>query len=81
MFLGTPADPEADSGVPTKEQRKIRSEQRRALRWASRERGIDDSIINATRSSRACPMCRYPAPAWRKTCRVCGFVMGRAPGE
>ena len=52
-------------------------EQEHALRSKLREHGIDDSIKNAPISSRRCPQCRYPAPNWRTTCRVCGFEMGR----
>ena len=48
-----------------------------ALAWAARERAIDDSIANATSSERSCTSCGYPAPNWRKTCRVCGLEMGR----
>lgn len=50
---------------------------READKWAMRERGIDDSIRNATTSTRSCPDCGYPAPNWRKTCRVCGREIGR----
>jgi hypothetical protein len=51
-------------------------EQREALRWFGRERGIDDSIRNAD-AERSCPKCNYPVPRWRTVCRVCGFQMGR----
>lgn len=54
--------------------------QREAARWSMREGGIDDSIKNVD-SERACPQCKYPAPWWRATCRVCGFPMGRAMKE
>ncbi len=53
------------------------SRQRQAWQMKSRESGINDSIENVRRSSRHCPRCRYPAPDWRATCRVCGFPMGR----
>lgn len=51
--------------------------QAEASRRRSREGGIDDAIRNAGRSPRCCPECSYPAPAWRTTCRVCGFAIGR----
>jgi len=57
------------------------AQQQEARRWNSRESAIDDSIRNAIRSARSCPRCAYPAPAWRKTCRVCGCEMGRGVGE
>lgn len=56
----------------------VTPEQAEALRVMRRERGVDDAIRNARRSSRCCPRCQYPAPAWRVECRVCGFEMGRA---
>jgi hypothetical protein len=52
--------------------------EREADRLLFRERGIDDAIKNALRSSRVCSGCGYPAPDWRLDCRVCGFRMGRA---
>lgn len=52
-------------------------EQAEAGRRRLRERGIDDAIKNAGRSSRSCPECQYPAPDWRVSCRVCGFEFGR----
>jgi hypothetical protein len=55
--------------------------QEEAGRWKRRESAIDDSLRNAASSTRSCPRCSYPAPNWRKTCRVCGFEMGRATGE
>jgi hypothetical protein len=55
----------------------VTEQQDRAERLMLRERGIDDSIKNAQSSSRCCPRCQYPAPNWRKTCRICGFEMGR----
>lgn len=54
-------------------------QQQQAAEWLSRERAIDDSIKNAD-SSRSCPHCNFPAPAWRLSCRVCGYEMGRAGG-
>jgi len=67
IFVGRPA--EVMDRTPSQEE---------ALRWGARESGIDDSLRNATRSARSCPQCSYPAPAWRTTCRVCGFEMGRS---
>lgn len=52
-------------------------DQEKAREWNSREKGVDDSLENINDSSRSCPECGYPAPGWRKTCRVCGFEMGR----
>jgi hypothetical protein len=66
IIVGRPSNPIE----PTIEQLQVQ-----AL-WA-RERGIDDSIANAMSSTRSCQKCGYPAPDWRKTCRVCGFEMGR----
>ena len=54
--------------------------QEEAAQWFGRERAIDDSIRNAD-SDRSCPKCNYPAPAWRVTCRICGFKMGRIPSK
>lgn len=51
-------------------------EQEEALRLESRERAIDDALKNIS-SPRCCPRCHYPAPNWRKTCRVCGKEIGR----
>ena len=56
-------------------------QQEEARRWNRRESAINDSIRNASRSERSCPQCTYPAPLWRKTCRVCGYEMGRAVSE
>jgi hypothetical protein len=56
-------------------------EQREAWQWNARERAIDDAIRNAGRSARSCPRCSYPASVWGKTCRVCGYEMGRALRE
>jgi hypothetical protein len=56
----------------------VTSQQEEARRVMLRERGVDDAIKNARRSSRCCPRCKYPAPDWRVECRVCGFEMGRA---
>lgn len=67
IFVGQPA--EVTEKTPS---------QADALRWAYRESGIDDSLDNVTRSARSCPQCSYPAPAWRMTCRVCSFEMGRS---
>jgi hypothetical protein len=65
MYLGRP-----------KKLPPITKSQKQALAWTSRERGIDDSLKNMD-AQRQCPECNYPAPDWRKTCRVCGFEMGR----
>ena len=54
-------------------------EQNRAGLWKVRERAVDDAIKNARRSTRFCPKCRYPAPDWRVSCRVCGFEFCRVP--
>lgn len=70
IFVGQPAHPIV-----------ITASHENARRWAARERGIDDSIRNAARTDRSCPRCFFPAPAWRTTCRVCGFEMGRSVGE
>ncbi len=51
--------------------------QAEARRRTLRERGVDDAIRNARISSRSCPLCDYPAPDWRVSCRVCGFEFGR----
>lgn len=59
------------------EMPKLTPQQEEAACWSAREGGINDSIRNAARSTRACPECSYPAPDWRVTCRVCGFAMGR----
>ncbi len=56
----------------------VTPQQAEARRIVLRERGVDDAIANARRSSRCCPRCRYPAPDWRVECRVCGFEMRRA---
>ena len=60
--------------------------------WQSkRNRGVDttprvvtrkiDFAIEAERdrphSSRPCPVCDYPSPDYRKTCKRCGFPHGR----
>jgi len=50
--------------------------QRKALRWKHRESGIDDSLANI-KAQRCCPSCGFPAPDWRKSCRVCGYGFGR----
>jgi hypothetical protein len=52
-------------------------EQEEAARMRQRELGVDDAIKNVDRSARTCPQCKYPAPDWRTTCRVCGFAIGR----
>ena len=59
-------------------QPQITPQQEEARRAMLRERGVDDAIKNAQRSSRCCPRCRFPAPDWRVACRVCGFEIGRA---
>jgi hypothetical protein len=66
IFVGQPAE------VP---KRTLLQEE--AGRWYARESAIDDPIRNAVKSARSCPRCSYPAPAWRTTCRICGFTMGR----
>jgi hypothetical protein len=33
----------------------------------------------ATVTGRRCPECDSPCPEYRKTCKVCGFELGRAP--
>lgn len=33
---------------------------------------------DATSTSRRCPKCGSPCPEYRKTCKVCGFEIGRA---
>ena len=65
MYLGRPTNPPP-----------ITVSHERALEWTGRERGIDDSLRNID-AQRCCPTCNYPSPDWRKTCRVCGFEMGR----
>lgn len=67
VYVGQPV------GVPP-----VTPQQEEALRVRLRERGVDDAIRNARRSSRCCPRCSYPAPDWRVDCRVCGFKIGRA---
>jgi len=67
VVVGRPAEPIVST-----------HQQEEAGRWSARERGIDDAIRNAARSSRSCPRCSYPASDWRKTCRVCGHQMGRS---
>lgn len=70
-------------GRPT-ELPKFTPAQEEAQRWNRRESGIDDAIRNAQDAPRTCPQCGYPAQAWRKTCRVCGYEMGRvivSPGD
>jgi len=66
LGLGRPTDP--PEITPTQEA---------ALKWSLRESGIDDSIRKARDAPRCCPQCAFPAPAWRTTCRVCGYEMGR----
>ena len=66
IYVGRPKEP-IQRNTETQEQ---------ALEWTHRERGIDDSLKNID-AGRCCPKCQYPAPDWRKTCRVCGFEMGR----
>ncbi len=51
-----------------------------AMRWRSREDGVDDSLRNLD-AIRSCPKCGYPAPHWRIQCRVCGFAFGRTPPD
>jgi hypothetical protein len=79
-----PADserPRVTIGQPSHPPRvTVTPKQQEAGRLIQRERGIDDSIRTAQTSTRFCPHCRYPATDWRVTCRVCGFVMGRAIG-
>ncbi|MDR3637829.1 MAG: hypothetical protein P4L84_28745 [Isosphaeraceae bacterium] len=67
VYVGQPA------GLPP-----VTPQQEEARRAMLRERGVDDAIKNAQRSSRCCARCKYPAPDWRVECRVCGFEMGRA---
>jgi hypothetical protein len=55
-------------------------EQEEALRLTHRERGIDDALKNLS-APRSCPRCRYPAPSWRTSCRVCGFPLGRLQAD
>ena len=51
----------------------------RALSLRAREAGIREAIAKVPDdSSRPCPDCTYPVPAFRKTCYVCGLVIGRA---
>jgi hypothetical protein len=70
IYVGQP------SGLPA-----TTPEQERALEISHRERGIDDAIKNAQRSSRCCPRCQYPAPDWRVACRVCGFELERVKAD
>ena len=70
IFVGQPS--EVTEQTPSQEE---------SLSWRARESGIDDSLRNVTRSARSCPRCSYPAPAWRVSCRVCGFEMGRSTTE
>ncbi len=62
-------------GMPEVEPEETAS-QRNALRWTGREAGIDDALANI-QATRCCPQCDYPAPDWRKSCRVCGYEFGR----
>src|SRR3954453_8619995 len=59
-------------GMPNIQEKKQSPEEVEASKWASRERGIDDSIRNID-SARCCARCNYPAPPWRIHCRVCGY--------
>jgi hypothetical protein len=43
-----------------------------------REREKTRALRNLKYSSRNCPECGYPCPDWARTCRVCGFQIGRA---
>jgi hypothetical protein len=70
VYIGQPSNVEPMTQAQTE-----------ALQWRRRESGVDDSIMNAETSARACPKCQYPAPDWRLSCRVCGFEMGRVYQE
>lgn len=53
------------------------SEDRGALEWSMRERGIQAAISEQlTGEERSCVKCHYPVPDWRKTCFVCGYLVG-----
>lgn len=69
VYLGMPKNPP-----------KVTPEQTKAHEWYARENAIDDSLKNID-STRACPKCKFPAPPWRITCRVCNFEFGRVPTE
>jgi hypothetical protein len=43
-----------------------------------RERGKRATEKDAAITSRRCPQCGSPCPEYRKTCKACGFEVGRA---
>lgn len=53
------------------------SDQEKAVRLRSWERGVDSALKDFKYSTRKCPQCRYPVPNWRLTCHVCGLEIGR----
>src|SRR5689334_18604743 len=68
IVVGRPAQPVAET--PTQSQA-------RTLR--ARERAIDDLLAwDLASYDRCCGRCGYPVPNFRKTCRVCGTIVGRA---
>jgi hypothetical protein len=44
---------------------------------ASRESAKTDALRTVEYASRMCPVCGYPCADWLKSCRVCGFEIGR----
>jgi hypothetical protein len=56
-------------GMESQEQERKKQEQERQARFAAQD---------AATTRRRCPKCGSPCPEYRKTCRACGFEIGRA---
>jgi len=61
VYLGEPQEPQPD---PTAEQRSLEAQYHY-------ERTRMDAIRDTKHAEDNCPVCNFPLPKWRKSCRIC----------